>query len=46
MNGGEYVVSNQIVIPAGETVTDQITYEKEGNHSSTVPESDFLGNYG
>lgn len=42
----EYFISKEIEISAGETVTFEISYEKEGKHSKTVPDSKYLGRYG
>lgn len=42
----EYYATNEIVIPAGETVTYEICYEREGSHDYTVAQTEYLGYYG
>lgn len=42
----EYYITHEITIPAGETVTYEIQYEREGSHDYTAAEQEYLGNYG
>lgn len=42
----EYYLTDEITIPAGETVTYEIHYEREGSHDYTAAELEYMGNYG
>ncbi len=41
-----YVITDTVTIPAGESVTIEYAYEKQGNHQTTEPEEAFRDCYG